>query len=140
MKHIGIWIDKEKARVMTIENGKEIFDTIFSEVEFFNPKGGSRSKTRWGPQDVVQDSKYLEREKHQLRSYFKNIASFISSADAIVIYGPADTNEKFMTMLKEQYKQIAAKVQMVSKMGYVTPNQLHAHIRNYFRKSTTLNQ
>lgn len=68
MKQIGIWLDKQEANVVVLNNGKESMFTIPSELDFFNPKGGARSKTKWGPQDVVQDSKYLEREKHQLKS------------------------------------------------------------------------
>ena len=88
MKNIGIWIDKEKAHVVSLENNKENLITLQSEIENYHPAGGSGSKgtkNRWGPQDVVQDSKYLEREKHQLKNYFKKIAETISDADAIAI-------------------------------------------------------
>ena len=95
MKKLGIWLDKEKAHLVTLQNEDVRFNTIYSEIDFFNPKGGSRSKTRWGPQDVVQDSKYLEREKHQLKSYFKELAKTMEDAEAIAIFGPADTNAKF---------------------------------------------
>lgn len=90
MNCIGIWMDKQQAHIVRLNGELEEFETIFSGLEFFKPKGGSRTRTtKWGPQDVVQDSKYLEREKHQLKSYFNNLA------DAIALFGPAATNEKF---------------------------------------------
>jgi chaperonin cofactor prefoldin len=134
MKKIGIWLDKEKAHLVTLQNEDVRFNTIYSEIDFFNPKGGSRSKTRWGPQDVVQDSKYLEREKHQLKSYFKELAKTMEDAEAIAIFGPADTNAKFFKELNENYKTLALKVRTVEKADSMTENQVKALVREFFNK------
>jgi chaperonin cofactor prefoldin len=134
MKKIGIWLDKEKAHLVTLQNEDVRFNTIYSEIDFFNPKGGSRSKTRWGPQDVVQDSKYLEREKHQLKSYFKELAKTMEDAKAIAIFGPADTNAKFFKELNENYKTLALKVRTVEKADSMTENQVKALVREFFNK------
>ena len=134
MKKIGIWLDKEKAHLVTLQNEDVRFNTIYSEIDFFNPKGGSRSKTRWGPQDVVQDSKYLEREKHQLKSYFKELAKTMEDAEAIAIFGPADTNAKFFKELNENYKTLALKVKTVEKADSMTENQVKALVREFFNK------
>lgn len=138
MKKIGIWLDKEKAHLVTIKNEDVGFKTITSEIEFFHPKGGSRSKTRWGPQDVVQDSKYLEREKHQLKLYFKELAKTIEDAEAIAIFGPADTNAKFYKELDENYKTLALKVKTVEKADSMTENQVKALVRNFFNKKSRI--
>lgn len=133
MKNIGIWLDKEKAHIVTLTPKKEKFDTLFSEMEFFNPKGGSGTKSaKWGPQDVVQDSKYLEREKHQMRSYFRDLANAIKDADAIAIFGPADTNEKFRNELLENHKQLAARIKTVAKADSMTHNQIKALVKDFF--------
>ncbi len=134
MKKLGIWLDKEKAHLVTLQNEDVRFNTIYSEIDFFNPKGGSRSKTRWGPQDVVQDSKYLEREKHQLKSYFKELAKTMEDAEAIAIFGPADTNAKFFKELNENYKTLALKVKTVEKADSMTENQVKALVREFFNK------
>lgn len=134
MKKIGIWLDKEKAHLVTLQNEDVRFNTIYSEIDFFHPKGGARSKTRWGPQDVVQDSKYLEREKHQLRQYFKELAKTIEDAEAIAIFGPADTNARFYKELNENYKILASKVKTVEKADSMTENQVKALVRGYFNK------
>ena len=136
MKKIGIWLDKEKAHLVTLKNEDVRFRTIYSEIEFFHPKGGARSKTRWGPQDVVQDSKYLEREKHQLKLYFKELAKTIEDAEAIAIFGPADTNDKFYKELKENYKTLVLKVKTVEKADSMTENQVKAMVRNFFNKKS----
>ncbi len=136
MKKIGIWLDKEKAHLVTLRNEDVRFRTIYSDIEFFHPKGGARSKTRWGPQDVVQDSKYLEREKHQLKLYFKELAKTIENAEAIAIFGPADTNAKFYKELSENYKTLALKVKTVEKVDSMTENQVKAMVRDFFNKKS----
>ena len=48
MKQVGIWLDKQEANGVVLNNGKESLFNIPSELDFFNPKGGARSKTKWG--------------------------------------------------------------------------------------------
>ena len=139
MKNIGIWIDKEKAHVVSLENNKENLITLQSEIENYRPFGGSGSKgskNRWGPQDVIQDSKFLEREKHQMKNYFKKIAETISDADAIAIFGPSDTNLKLKQTLSANYKQLAKKIKTVEKADSMTNNQVKALVRDFFREKS----
>lgn len=133
MEKIGIWIDKEKAHIVYLKPEKETFETVYSNVEFFNPKGGSRSEAKWGPQDVVQDSRYLEREKHQLKLYFDDLANKIQDAEAIALFGPADTAEKFNKQLMDTHKILAAKVKAVTKVDSMTDNQVKALVRDFYK-------
>ncbi|WP_299255479.1 hypothetical protein [uncultured Aquimarina sp.] len=135
MKNTGIWMDKEKAYIIDIKENNEDITTIFSEIEDYRIHGGSGTRFKGGPQDVVQDSKYLEREKHQFKKYFKKIIPLIENASGIVIYGPAETGEKFNKELEENYKQVGAKVKAVLKADSMTENQTKALIRDYFKKS-----
>ena len=133
MKKIGIWLDKEKAYIITLENETEKLNTIMSEVEVFRPKGGSGTRFKGGPQDVVQDSKYLEREKHQLKAYFKRIATRLKQADVIALFGPADTYKKFHKELQDHYKTISSKVKSIKNADSMTPNQTKAWVRGFFK-------
>lgn len=133
MKKIGVWLDKKKALVVSLENGKENLFTIKSNVEDFHIAGGSGSRFKGGPQDVVQDSKYLEREKHQLKNYFKELTSKLTDADEIALFGPAGTNEKFNKELNKKYKAIGVKVSLVKKADSMTSNQVVALVKKYFK-------
>ena len=134
-RQIGLWLDKKEALVVLIENGRESLKNVTSNLEFFNPKGGSRSKTRWGPQDVVQDSKYLEREKHQLKRYFEKIVNQINKADAIALYGPAETYLKLEQELKDHHPKLHKKVVAVNASHRMTENQFTAKVREFFSNS-----
>ncbi|MCE2611559.1 hypothetical protein LVD13_01150 [Flavobacteriaceae bacterium D16] len=137
MKYIGIWLDKEKAYLVTLQNGKESLYTINSELEFYHPKGGSRSKSRWGPQDVVQDSKYTEREKHQLKAYFDNINQELKKKNpqALALFGPGNTYAQFNKWLEENQRDLASLVKIADKADSMTQNQLKALVRDTFGMS-----
>lgn len=132
MKQIGIWLDKQEALVVVLQGGAEKLERIPSDLEFFNPKGGSRSKTTWGPQQVVHDSKYLEREKHQLKRYFDKLAKAVEEAEQLAIFGPAETPEKFMAELEENYPGLASKVITVEKADSQTDNQIKVLVKEAF--------
>jgi len=133
MKKIGIWMDKEKAHIVVMANDREKMHTINSNVETYKPKGGSGTKFKGGPQDVVQDSKYLEREKHQLREYFKTLAEMVKGTEELALFGPADTAEKFRKYLDEKYQLLASKVKTVAKADSMTDNQIKSLVRDFFK-------
>lgn len=134
MKNIGVWLDKEKAFVITLENNKESIHYVPSKIEHYRIHGGSGTRLKGGPQDVVQDSKYLERQNNQFRMYFQEIVSHIRSADTIAIFGPAGTNERFKRALAESYKDLNSKVVAVKKVDSMTENQMKALVRDFFNK------
>lgn len=132
MKNTGIWLDKNKALIVNIENDVETLKRITSNIEHFNVQGGSGTRFKGGPQDVVQDSKYFKREKHQLKDYFKNIALELKDTDALVIFGPAETNEKFGKELQDNYSEINTKIKGIKKTDSMTDNQVKAWVRDFF--------
>ncbi|MCD2259626.1 hypothetical protein [Psychroserpens luteolus] len=135
MKRTGIWLDKDKALIVTIEKEQETLQTIPSNIEHYRIHGGSGTRFKGGPQDVVQDSKYLEREKHQLKQYFKTIVDEIKDTDALVIFGPAGTNEKFSEELQKNYKPLGTKIKGVQKADSMTDNQVKAWVRDFFKSN-----
>ncbi|CAL2107702.1 conserved hypothetical protein [Tenacibaculum sp. 190524A02b] len=135
MKNIGIWLDKEKAFIVTIKKDTEHIEKVLSNIENYHISGGSGTKFKGGPQDVVQDSKYLEREKHQTKNYFNALASKIKSADAIAIFGPAETYNKFKKELESSYQELNTKVKVVKNVDSMTNNQVKALVRDFFSKN-----
>ncbi|MEN8856570.1 MAG: hypothetical protein ABF260_00690 [Flavobacteriaceae bacterium] len=134
MKNIGIWLDKEKAFIVTIENGKEKTQVVYSEIEHYHISGGSGTRFKGGPQDVVQDSKFLEREKHQLKGYFKKIVDYCKDADALLIFGPAGTNEKLKKEIDKSHSELSQKVLQVERADSMTENQMKALVRDGFNE------
>ena len=135
MKHIGIWIDKREAKIISIKNEMEHLETIPSNIEDFHVSGGSGTRLKGGPQDVVQDSKFLEREQHQLARYFKSIIQKVSDADGLVIFGPAQTAMKLREEISQKHTLLNSKIKSVQKTDNMTDNQLKAWVRDYYRNN-----
>ena len=133
MKNIGIWLDSDKAYILSIVNGKETFKKIPSNIEHFHVYGGSGSRFKGGPQDVIQDRKYLERKNRQFKRYFKTITSNIEEANKIAIFGPAEAFKMFKRELEKNYSEIESKVLIVERSDSMTNNQIKSLIRDYFK-------
>jgi len=130
-KSIGIWIDKREAKIVSNMNDTEVIQTIVSNIEAYNIKGGSGTKQKGGPQDVVQDSKYLQRENQQFKRFFEEIVEQLTNASAIVIFGPAQTGERLKKYLSNSYPDISKKIKGLEKAESMTDNQTKALTKNY---------
>ena len=135
MKNTGIWLDKDKALIVTLENDTETLKTINSNVEHFHKQGGLRKPNIRNPLAIINEGTILNREKQQLKAFFKNIATEISDTDALVIFGPAETNEKFNHELLENYSSLSAKIKGVKKTDSMTDNQVKAWVRDFFNSN-----
>lgn len=133
MKKTGIWIDKREAKIVVLgPEGVEDFRVVSSEVDEFNPVGGSGSRAKGGPQDVVQDSKFTEREKQQLKRFFVRLAEEVADAEQVVVFGPGQTAGKLEQEWKNSAAQIAERLQGVEKADSMTDNQVKAWVREFF--------
>lgn len=132
---IGIWIDKRKAKIVSINKGGATLQTLFSELEEYRPKGGSGSKMKGGPQEVVQDSKYLEREKHQIKAYFNLLIADLPKLEALVIFGPGMTGQHFAKEIANNHKNLHSKLMGVKKADSMTDNRIKAWVRDFFKAS-----
>ena len=132
---VGVWLDKKQAIIVTLYNGETSLNTILSNIEDFHIHGGSGTRLKGGPQDVVQDSKYLEREKHQLKKYFDDIILQIKEANAIVLFGPAETCIKFNKQLINHHKDLSKKVKGVVKIDSMTKPQVKAWVKAFFKEN-----
>ncbi|WP_242120513.1 hypothetical protein [Aestuariivivens sediminicola] len=129
----GVWIDKKEAIIVSLNHEDVRLNTISSEIEFFNVHGGSGTRLKGGPQDVVQDRKYLEREKHQTKRYFDAVILDIESADAIVIFGPSEMGQKLHKEMELNHPVLAAKVVEVARADSMTENQMIAWVKSFFK-------
>jgi len=132
MRNTGIWLDTNQAIVVEIKDGNESFFTIPSNIEHFHVTGGSGTRFKGGPKDVVQDSKYTERKKHQMKRYFNKIIDQIQGTDALMIFGPADTDKMLKKEIETFHKELDRKVVLIKKVDSMTLNQTVALVRDSF--------
>ena len=134
MKKVGIWMDSKHAHIIRLAQEEETLETINSDIEFFNRTGTGGTRVKSGvTQDVTHERKYLEKEKAQFKNYFNSIVEAVADCDELMIFGPADINEKFKKELSQHHKSLFGKLKAVEKADSMTENQTKAYVRNYFR-------
>lgn len=128
----GIWIDKNKAYIVTLKNKKEVLKIIASKIDFYKVIGGSGTRFKGGPQDVVQDSKYLKKENHQLLNYMISIVEEIKDTDELLIFGPAEMPLELKKHIAANHKDLFDNLIDLKKEDSMTENQTVAYVRDFF--------
>ena len=131
-KRLGIWIDREEAHVITYRNQQWHMETVNSEIDHFNIRGGSRSSTPYGPQDVVSEKKLLERRIHQEKNFFIRLYPMIQEADEILLFGPGEIKNKLARQISSEprFHKILVNTETADS---ITKNQKVAFVREYFQ-------
>jgi len=135
-KNVGIWLDSEKAYIISLINGREKLERIESDVESrVRYEGEKKSFSRIGGQLVNPQKKKTKRKKHQLQSYFQDILKKTKDAGNIYIFGPAEAKAG----LNKEYgkhKELQNKVLRVENSEKLTKNQMIAQVREVFSKAS----
>ena len=133
-KYTGIWLDQEKAFVISKLNGEEDFFKVRSEVDGrVRVSGGSRSKTPYGPQEAVSENTREERRKHQLRRYYQAIIKELNDSDEILIFGPGEAKLGLVREIKKS-KALNSRIAGVETADKMTEAQMRAKVNSYFIK------
>ena len=132
-KYIGLWIDHEKAYIVTVAGEQVTTSFLESEVEGRSkPSAGSRSKkSPYGPQDVSSERKTEGRRGQQLSRYYREVMGIIGDADRVLIFGPGEARIELEKEIKKS-KQFAARVMAVEPADKMTENQMAAKVKKFF--------
>ncbi len=131
-KLTGIWIDHEKAIIITLDGGRHKLKTIESYIVTRDRiDGETKSYGRFGDQSLSQEKHKERRIKEQTSDFLKSLLSETKNVDELVLFGPAN-------MKKELEKQIlhdatlASKLKAVVSADSMTENQMVAWVKNFY--------
>ena len=129
----GIWLDFKDAYIVNISKGKQTgMQHLRSGVEHKAVKGGTRSKTPWGPQYSPSDKSVLEKEMRDEQRYFEEIIRAIpDDTEALVIFGPAEAKIGLKKAI-EDIKHFSPTFYGALSADYMTQNQIAALFRDFF--------
>lgn len=128
----GLWIDRNRAVIVRIPGGGTETETevllsgVSSKVK---GRGGARSHTRYGPQDVSGERSAQDRREQQLRRFYGNVVSRLSGTSAVLVVGPGLTKHHFSRVASRRGITLAA----LRPAGSLTDRQLVAEVREFFR-------
>lgn len=131
-KNVGIWLDNEKAYIITLINGNEDVEKIESNVETrVRFKGETKSYSRLGGMFINPQKKKTKRKKHKLKEYFNKILNRTKDASAIYIFGPADAKTNLRKAFQKE-KTLNSKLRKVEASNRLTENQIVARVKEVF--------
>lgn len=131
-KQLGIWIDKEKAVLITLLKGNHSVKSIESDiVSKKRVPGEGKDFGKFGDQ-YVNDEKHTENKiKQQTVNYLQEIILEIKKVDEVVIFGPAEMKKELEKMVRSN-NEIASLLLEVKTADNMTDNQMVAWVKEYF--------
>jgi hypothetical protein len=133
-KQTGVWLDKEKAIIINLSEGKHTIKHIDSDFEGRERiPGEGKSFGRFGSQFLSMENKKKNRTKKQLAEYLKRIISAIKNADEIVLFGPAEMKTELEKLMLGDHA-FKSKLLGVKPADSMTENQLVAWVKDFFGK------
>jgi len=131
-KNIGIWLDHEKAAIVTIVNGMTTISHLNAEAENnIHPLHGATSATHFGHQEVTQERKIERRYKEHLHHYYQNIIHHIRDAEKLFIFGPGEAKIELEKEIKKT-NGLASKIIAVKSADKMTDHQITEKVKNFF--------
>ena len=133
-KLFGLWVDHEKAIIVSLMSGSHKVIHVESDVEgHFRLKGGSRSNTPWGIQGATSESKRELRYNKHLNIYFQNIIDLLKDAKQIFIFGPGEAKYELKKKIEEN-KMFLGKISDIETTDKLTEPQSVVKVKKYFKK------
>ena len=137
-KLTGIWLDSEKAFVITLIDGRPAVEKIDSPVETrVRINGEKKQYSRLGGMFVNPQKKRTKRHEQQLKAYYHMIMEKVKDSDAVYVFGPSNTPKRFYKELLH-HKELASKVVAYESKGYLTRNQMIARVKRIYEERKLL--
>jgi hypothetical protein len=131
-KQTGIWIDKEKAILITLFNGDHVIKNIESDiVTKERDSGESKDFTKFGNQFLNSEKKKANKLKQQTDNYLGKVILDIKKSDEVVIFGPAKMKTELEKVIRNN-NDVSGKLLEVKTVDKMTENQLVAWVKEYF--------
>ena len=127
-EYVGIWIDHEKAFIVSIAGDHVSINHIASNVDgHIRVSGGSRHSTPYGPQEGPSEGRREERRRQKLRQYYKKIIRILSDAEEFFIFGPGEAKRELIKEMKKS-KDLSSRIVGTETTDKMTERQIKAKV------------
>jgi len=127
-KQTGIWLDHEKAIIITLDRGRYKLNTIESDIVTKERTDGETKKYgRFGDQSLSQEKHKERRIKEQTSNFLKSLLNEIKEVDELVLFGPANMKKELEKHIFND-KTSASKLKTVLSADSMTENQMVAWV------------
>ena len=133
IKQTGIWLDKEKAIIISLFEKKHTIKHIDSKIEGRERfEGEGKEYGRFGGQFLSMENKKKNRLKKQSAEYLKRIIQEIKNSDEVVLFGPAEMKTDLEKMIIKDHN-LKDKLVAVKTADSMTENQLVAWVKKFYK-------
>jgi hypothetical protein len=133
-KNIGVWLDTEKAYIITIEENSTQVAKIESGIESRTRiKGETKAYSRMANQFVNSASKLTHKRRHQLKHYFETITDCLAEAEEIYLFGPAETKVHLAKHISKE-PILKDRICKVESEDHLSENQMIARVKKVFNQ------
>lgn len=130
---IGLWIDHEKAFIVTVEPGSETVQELTSDVgKHVREHGGTRGGTAYSPQHGSAGNQEDRRYYQHLNEFYDRVIERLKNAEKLLIIGPGEAKGELAKRIGES-KVLRDRVAAVEPADKLTRPQLVARVREYFQ-------
>jgi hypothetical protein len=131
---VGVWLDRSHAALVYLAGGDVTVFHMRSGVEpRFRVSGGSRSRTPYGPQQVVSEQKQEQRAKLKLRQYYKHLMDTMRGADGILVLGPGEAKLGLEKAIRDN-SDLCRRLRSVRTADRMTERQLVAAVKKFYEQ------
>lgn len=131
----GIWLDNEKAAIITLKTFGYKLNTIASDISTKERFDGETKKYgRFGNQSLSPEKHKERRIKEQTSIYLKNLISEIKNVDELVLFGPANMKKELRKQILQD-ATLTPKLKAVLSADSMTKNQMVAWVKEFYRSS-----
>jgi hypothetical protein len=129
----GLWIDHTKAVIVTITpKGEELSVTLSMAHKQLRRAGDSPLKGRYEPLQVPPEDRRHRSYVRALDIYYDAVIAHLDTAQAILIFGPAEAKSELKKRLKK--RNMADRIVAVETADKMTDRQIAAKVRQHFGK------
>lgn len=134
-KLVGIWIDTNKAIIVTLEGKKEEkIKEIESEVEnrIYHNKESDKG-TFSGNRHSDSETKFDNRIDEQIDNFLDAVLNHIKGSDSLYVFGPAEAKIKLEKRISDIKALDKIKLKAVETADSMTLNQVVAQVKEFYK-------
>ena len=130
---IGVWLDNQKALIISLEEGKTSVNEIKSGLDEVYFHEGEAIKGSFSGQQHDNKEKIIEdRRKNSERKFMKHVYDAVEKADQVYIIGPGEMKKNFNHFIIQEHKRLSPKILGLENCDYLKESQIVDKVKKFF--------
>jgi hypothetical protein len=132
-RQTGIWIDRKKAIIVSLDGKNESITEIDSDIE--NKRHHHREGNKGtfsGKHHSANETQLNNRKKEQTNYFMDSVINYVKKSDELYIFGPSTAKNELKKRIQDEKMISADKLKGVTTSNKMTINQIVAKVRDFY--------